>query len=319
MAKGGSLSINTKKRKVREALRNPIDVLNSLKTKACNESYHYERLYRNLYNEEFFLLAYQSIYPSEGNMTAGTDGKTIDGMGMDRIQKLIESMKKHNYQPNPARRTYIEKKNGKKRPLGIPSFDDKLVQEVIRMILESIYEPTFSNLSHGFRPNRSCHTALEQIQAKFTGTKWFIEGDIHGFFDNIEHAVLVSILRKRIKDEYFIAIIWKFLKAGYMEDWTFHNTYSGTPQGSIISPILSNIYLNEFDRYMETYIKQFESGKRRQRSEEYVSWEQKLKYLRYKKYSKGKWANLTAEERKTANNSIRTIRSEMLKCDYSEP
>lgn len=304
---------------MREALRNPIDVLNSLKTKACNESYHYERLYRNLYNEEFFFLAYQNIYASEGNMTAGTDGKTIDGMGMDRVQKLIESMKNHNYQPNPARRTYIEKKNGKKRPLGIPSFDDKLVQEVVRMILESIYEPTFSNLSHGFRPNRSCHTALEQIQAKFTGTKWFIEGDIHGFFDNIDHAVLVSILRKRIKDEHFIALIWKFLKAGYMENWIFHNTYSGTPQGSIISPILSNIYLNEFDRYMETYIKQFESGKRRQRSEEYVSWEQKLKYLRYKKYSKGKWANLTAEERKTANDRIRTIRCEMLKCDYSEP
>ncbi len=319
MAKGGSLSLNTKKGKVREALRNPIDVLNSLKTKACNESYHYERLYQNLYNEEFFLLAYRNIYASEGNMTAGTDGKTIDGMGMDRIQKLIESMKNHNYQPNPARRTYIEKKNGKKRPLGIPSFDDKLVQEVVRIILESIYEPTFSNLSHGFRPNRSCHTALEQIQAKFTGTKWFIEGDIHGFFDNIDHAVLVSILRKRIQDEYFIALIWKFLKAGYMEDWTFHNTYSGTPQESIISPILSNIYLNEFDRYMETYIKQFERGKRRQRSVEYVSWEQKLKYLRYKKYSKGKWAKLTAEERKTANDRIRTIRSEMLKCDYSEP
>lgn len=182
MAKGGSLSINIKKGKVREALRNPIDVLNSLKSKAGNEGYHYERLYRNLYNEEFYLLAYQNVYASEGNMTAGADGKTIDGMGMDRIQKLIEKMKDHSYQPNPARRTYIEKKNGKKRPLGIPSFDDKLVQEVVRLILESIYEPTFSNLSHGFRPNRSCHTALQQIQGTFTGVKWFIEGDIYGFF-----------------------------------------------------------------------------------------------------------------------------------------
>jgi len=319
MAKGGSLSINTKKRKVREALRNPIDVLNSLQAKACNESYHYERLYRNLYNEEFFLLAYQNIYASEGNMTAGTDDKTIDGMGMDRIQKLIESLKDHSYQPKPARRTYIEKKNGKKRPLGIPSFDDKLVQEIVRMILESIYEPTFSNLSHGFRPNRSCHTALQHIRTNFTGSKWFIEGDICGFFDNIDHTVLVNILRKRIEDEYFIALIWKFLKAGYMENWTFHNTYSGTPQGSNISPILSNVYLTEFDRYMEAYAKQFESGKKRQKSEEYANLEYKLKYLRYKKYTKDKWAKITAEEKKTATDSIRTIRSEMLKCDYSDP
>ena len=208
MAKGGSLSLNTKKGKVREALRNPIDVLNSLKSKACDEGYCYERLYRNLYNEEFSLLAYQNIYAREGNMTAGADGKTIDGMGMDRIQRLIGKMKNHSYQPNPARRTYIEKKNGKKRPLGIPSFDDKLVQEVVRLILESIYEPTFSNYSHGFRPNRSCHTALQQIQSTFTGVKWFIEGDICGFFDNIDHAVLINILRKRIHDEYFIALLW---------------------------------------------------------------------------------------------------------------
>lgn len=319
MAKGGSLSLNTKKGKVREALRNPIDVLNSLKSKAGNEGYHYERLYRNLYNEEFYLLAYQNIYASEGNMTAGADGKTIDGMGMDRIRKLIEKVKDHSYQPNPARRTYIEKKNGKKRPLGIPSFDDKLVQEVVRLILESIYEPTFSNLSHGFRPNRSCHTALQQIQGTFTGVKWFIEGDICGFFDNIDHTVLINILRRRIHDEYFIALLWKFLKAGYMEDWTFHNTYSGTPQGSIISPIMSNVYLNELDRYMEIYMKEFECGKKRQKSEEYARWEQKLKYLRYKLYAKDKWADMTAEERKTANDRIHAIRSEMMKCEYSNP
>ena len=263
-------------------MRNIIAVLNSLNSKAGNEVKHYERLYRYLYNEEFYLLAYQNIYASEGNMTAGADGKTIDGMGMDRIRKLIEKVKDHSYQPNPARRTYIEKKNGKKRPLGIPSFDDKLVQEVVRLILESIYEPTFSNLSHGFRPNRSCHTALQQIQGTFTGVKWFIEGDICGFFDNIDHTVLINILRRRIHDEYFIALLWKFLKAGYMEDWTFHNTYSGTPQGSIISPIMSNVYLNGLDRYMEIYMKEFECGKKRQKSEEYARWEQKLKYLRYK-------------------------------------
>ena len=131
-------------------MRSPENVLESLKSKACNKSYKYERLYRNLYNPQFYLLAYQRIQAKPGNMTAGTDGKTIDGMGMARINALIEKMRDFSYQPNPARRTYIPKSNGKMRPLGIPSFDDKLIQEVVRLILESIYEPTFSDYSHGF-------------------------------------------------------------------------------------------------------------------------------------------------------------------------
>lgn len=304
---------------MREALRNPIDVLNSLRKNACNESYHYERVYRNLYNSDFLLLAYQNIYASEGNMTAGADKKTIDGMGIERINEIIKGLKDHSYKPNPARRKYIKKKNGKMRPLGIPSIDDKLVQEVVRMILESIYEPTFSNLSHGFRPNRSCHTALLQVQANFTGTKWFVEGDIKGFFDNIDHNVLIGILRKRIKDEYFIALIWKFLKAGYLEEKIFNTTYSGTPQGSIISPILSNLYLNELDRYMEQYIKNFRMGKKRTKSEEYASLEHKLKYLRYEKLAPQKWNELNDSEKVKAVESIIAIREDMLKADYSDP
>ena len=195
-------------------MRSPENVLESLKSKACNKSYKYERLYRNLYNPQFYLLAYQRIQAKPGNMTAGTDGKTIDGMGMARINALIEKMRDFSYQPNPARRTYIPKSNGKMRPLGIPSFDDKLIQEVVRLILESIYEPTFSDYSHGFRINRSCHTALKYVQKYFTGTKWFVEGDIKGCFDNVDHHVLIAILRKRIADEYFIGLLWKFLKAG---------------------------------------------------------------------------------------------------------
>lgn len=219
-------------------MRSPQNVLESLSSKACNSNYRYQRLYRNLYNPEFYLIAYQKIQAKQGNMTAGTDGKTVDGIGMKRINALIARLKDFSYQPAPARRTYIPKANGKKRPLGIPSFDDKLVQEVVRMILESIYEPTFLNTSHGFRPKRSCHTALQHVQKNFTGVKWFVEGDIKGCFDHVDHHALVNILRRRIQDEHFIGLIWKFLKAGYMENWVYHNTYSGTPQGSIISLFL---------------------------------------------------------------------------------
>lgn len=250
-------------------MRNPEKVLNNLSKHSSDFSYKFERLYRLLFNEEMFFLAYQCIYAKQGNMTPGTDGRTIDQMSIQRIEKLIDSLKTEKYQPYPAKRVYIPKKNGKKRPLGIPSFEDKLVQEVIRLILEAIYEGHFENTSHGFRPHKSCHTALNQIQEKFTGVKWFIEGDIKGFFDNIKHEILVNILKERIADDRFIRLIRKFLKAGYMEKWKYHNTFSGTPQGGIVSPILANIYLDKFDKYMKEYTEQFNKGKRRKVGSEY--------------------------------------------------
>ena len=241
-------------------MRNPTHVLASLREQACKKEYKFDRLYRNLYNPEFYLEAYAKIAQSQGSMTAGTDGMTLDGMSKPRINQIIGKLKDHSYQPNPARRTYIDKKSdpSKKRPLGIPSIDDKLVHEIVRMILEAIYEPTFSTKSHGFRPKHSCHTALAQVQKTFTGVKWIIEGDIKACFDSFDHHVLVNVLRERIKDEYFIALIWKMLKAGYMEQWTYHNTFSGTPQGSGCSPILANIYLNELDKYMAKYKADFD-------------------------------------------------------------
>lgn len=250
-------------------MRSPETVLNNLSKHSSDLGYKYERLYRLLFNEEMFFLAYQRIYAKQGNMTPGTDGRTIDQMSIQRIERLIDALKTEEYQPHPAKRVYIPKKNGKKRPLGIPSFDDKLVQEVTRMILEAIYEGHFEYTSHGFRPHRSCHTALTQIQDKFTGAKWFIEGDIKGFFDNIKHEILVNILKERIADERFIRLIRKFLKAGYAEQWKFHNTYSGTPQGGIVSPILANIYLDKFDKYMKMYADKFNKGERRKVSSEY--------------------------------------------------
>ena len=220
-------------------MRKPTDVLNSLSDKSKDPAYKFQRLYRNLYNPEFYLLAYKNIAANKGSMTPGVNGITIDGMSSDRIEKLIASLKDHSYQPKPARRTYIAKKNNpaKKRPLGIPSGDDKLVQEIVRMILESIYEPTFSEASHGFRPKKSCHTALAKIQSTFTGARWFVEGDIQACFDSFDHHILINILRRRIQDESFLELMWKFLKAGYMEQWQFHKTYTGTPQGSGISPM----------------------------------------------------------------------------------
>ena len=242
-------------------MRNPIYVLKSLTEKANVKGYGYERLYRNLYNPEFYLLAYRKIATSPGSMTKGADGMSIDQMSMARINRIIQSLKDQSYKPNPARRTYIAKKNNpsKKRPLGIPSTNDKLVQEIVRMILEAIYEPTFSNRSHGFRPHRSCHTALSQIKDTFTGVRWMVEGDIQACFDSFDHHVLIDILRRRIKDEAFIALMWKFLKAGYMEQWEYHKTWSGTPQGSGVSPILANIYLSELDAYMEEYKERFDT------------------------------------------------------------
>lgn len=250
-------------------MRNPESVLNSLQEHSAQSNYVYKRLYRNLYSQEYFLQAYQNIYAKQGNMTAGVDGKTIDAMSIERINRLIEELKIEQYQPQPSKRVYIPKKNGKKRPLGIPTINDKLVQEAVRMILEAIYEGSFEYSSHGFRPEKSCHTALQSVDKKFKRCKWFVEGDIKSFFDNIDHQILINILRKKIKDEKFIRLIQKFLKAGYVEERITHATYSGTPQGGIISPILANIYLDQLDKFIEDYKKNFDKGKRRADCREY--------------------------------------------------
>lgn len=249
-------------------MRSPERVLNSLNEHSKDSSYKFERLHRILFNEELFYVAYQKIASNGGSTTKGSDGRSIDEMSLARIETLIASLKDESYQPHPSRRVHIPKKNGKTRPLGIPAFEDKLVQEVVRMILEAIYEGHFETTSHGFRPKRSCHTALLHIQKTFSGAKWFIEGDIKGFFDNIDHDVLVGILRERISDDRFIRLIRKFLKAGYVEDWTFHNTYSGMPQGGIVSPILANIYLDKLDKYVKEYIRHFDMGTKRRPGKE---------------------------------------------------
>ncbi|MBT2582418.1 reverse transcriptase/maturase family protein [Planococcus sp. ISL-109] len=290
-------------------MRIPKVVLSRLTTKAEDENYVFERLYRNLYNKEFYFEAYAKLYRNKGSHTKGINEDTIDGMSLKRIEKLIARIEDQTYQPNPARRTYIPKKNGKTRPLGIPTFEDKLIQEVVRQLLESIFEPQFTVHSHGFRPNLSCHTALKEIRNTFTGTRWFIEGDIKGFFDNIDHHILISILRKRIRDEKLINLIWKFLRAGYVEDWVFHKTYSGAPQGGIISPLLSNIYLNELDKYVEQYIEHYNKGKKRIHNIRYHNLASKI--AKRKSNNKRDWAILSEEEKKERLKELKTLYKEL--------
>ena len=227
-------------------------------------------LFKTMINcKEIWYEAYARIYSNKGAITEGISKNTLDGFSEARVEKIMEKLKSKIYRFSPARRVYIPKRNGKKRPLGIPTGDSKLVQEVARILLARVYEPIFSANSHGFRPNRSCHTALERIQEVWTGTKWFIEFDIKGFFDNMDHEVMISLLEKKIDDKRFIKLIKGMLKAGYLEEWQYHQTYSGCPQGGIISPILSNIYLHELDTFVDNLRWEVTRGKRRKVNPEY--------------------------------------------------
>lgn len=211
----------------------------------------------------------RKIASNRGAMTPGIDGKTFEDFGPDRLAPLIASVATGAYKPKPVRRVFIPKGKGKRRPLGIPTRDDRLVQEVARQLLERIYEPVFSKASHGFRPGRSCHTALEHVKAVWTGVKWLVDVDVAGFFENIDHDILLKLLRKRIDDERFIDLIRDMLKAGVMEGRAHTQTYSGTPQGGIVSPILANIYLHELDEFMAGRITAFEKGNTRATNPEY--------------------------------------------------
>ena len=210
-----------------------------------------QRVYRQLYKPELYELAYSQIYANKSALTKGTGEETLDGMSIERFERIIQKVKKEQYRWRPVRRTYIPKSDGSLRPLGMPSGDDKLLQAAMKLLLEAYYEPTFSQRSHGFRKYRGCQTALLQITQKHRGMSWFIEGDLKGCFDNIDHKTLIGILAEKIEDNRLLELLRKLLKAGYMEDWIKKGTYSGTPQGGIISPLLTNIYMDKFDQWVE--------------------------------------------------------------------
>jgi len=231
-----------------------------------------ERLYRQLFNRDLYLRAYGKLYANKGAMTPGTTSETVDQMSLDKIDSMIAAVRQERYRWKPVRRTYIPKRNGKSRPLGMPAWSDKLLQEVIRSLLEAYYEPQFSDHSHGFRTRRGCHSALHEITQRWKGVKWFIEGDICAFFDRIDHSILLKILHQKIHDNRFIRLLSHLLQAGYLEEWRYHKTHSGVPQGSILSPILANLVLDQFDQFVEqTLIPNHTRGQRRKTNPPYAA------------------------------------------------
>lgn len=259
----------------------------------ANEEEVFTKLYRYLLRPDIYFVAYKNLYANRGAATKGVNEDTADGFSEAKVDSIIKALANETYQPMPVRRTYIQKQNNRKklRPLGIPTFTDKLVQEVLRMILEAVYEPVFLNVSHGFRPKRGCHTALKQLRREFNGTRWFVEGDIKGCFDNIDHAVLVGLLNNKIKDARITKLIYKFLKAGYLENWQYHKTYSGTPQGGIISPLLANIYLHELDKFVMKLKSEFDTPEVGQITPEYRELHNEIKRLSHR------LTRVTGEER----------------------
>ncbi len=252
-----------KGRKVRE-MRTAETILNIIQDRG-KRRLPLDDVYRQLYNPDMYLRSYTKLYKNDGAMTPGTTGETVDGMSLEKIDRVIGAIRCEQWKWPPVRRIYIEKPKGGKRPLGMPDWSPKVVQDIIRSILEAYYEPQFSDRSHGFRPKKGCQTALTEIYNIWKGTKWFIEGDIKGCFDNIDHYTLMNILRENIHDNRFLRLIEGSLKAGYCEDWKYHPSLSGSPQGGIVSPILSNIYMDRLDKFVEnTLIPEHTQSERRE-------------------------------------------------------
>ncbi len=234
-------------------------------------------LYRHLYNPQFYLQAYARLYSNDGAMTPDTTGETVDGMSREKITTMIDLIRQERWRWSPVKRVYIPKRSGKLRPLGLPSWSSKVLQEVVRQVLSAYFEPRFSEHSHGFRPGRGCHTALSEIVHTWKGVHWVIEGDISDCFGRLDHDVLLNILGEHIQDNRFLRLIRHMLQAGYLEEWRWHETLSGAPQGGVCSPILSNIYLDKLDTYVETVLMpKYNRGKRRRPNPAYQQMEYAL-------------------------------------------
>jgi retron-type reverse transcriptase len=224
-------------------------------------------LYKLLCDRDIYRIAYEKLKSKPGNMTRGINPTTLDGMSIEVIDGIIDKLKTEKFQFTPGRRIEIPKKLGGSRPLTIAPPRDKLVQEAMRMIMDAIWDPSFVESSHGFRSGRSCHTALKEIKWKFQSSVWVIEGDISKCFDSIDHHKLMELIELKIKDRKFTRLIWKSIKAGYFEFNVYSNNIAGTPQGSIISPLLSNIFMDQLDTYVSKLKTEFDIGKTSKRSQ----------------------------------------------------
>ncbi len=216
-----------------------------------NNEWKHKELFRILHKEDIWVAAYENIKSNKGALTPGSTKETLDGMSLTRLNNLRKKVLTERYRFKPVKEIEIPKSDGRKRPLGLPTANDKVVQEVIRMVLEAIYEPCFSKQSFGFRRGMGTHDALQHIEGKFRWVDWVIEGDIEGAYPTIDHNRLCEILNKKIHDVRFMNLIRKLLKCGILRNEKFTRSSFGVPQGSIVSPILANIYYHEMDQWVE--------------------------------------------------------------------
>jgi len=255
-----------------------------LATWAKNDPEHrFFDIYHLLYDKSWLYRAYQAVKSNTGSKTAGVGSFNMSDFEENlenNLRDLQTSLRNETFTPKPVRRTYIPKGDGRERPLGIPTIKDRIVQETLRMILEPIYEIDFSQYSYGFRPNRNTMDALQVVKIMTDESHkyfWVIDADIKGFFDNVNHQTLEQIIQDRIKDTQIRNTIWKFLKAGIMEDGNYRHSMLGTPQGGIVSPLLANIYLNELDQW----VKQWTNIPRKEKNNRRRNGKGNWKYVRY--------------------------------------
>ena len=304
----GQRTLSTSSFAVNEKYINGRDLMSKMKVR----DEKYSGLYKLICNEDILFGAYYEIKSKPGNMTPGSDGKTLDGISQKLINEISIKLINETFQFKPSKRIWIPKANGKMRPLGIPSPRDKIVQQAMALLLNLIYEPEFKQTNHGYRPNRGCHTALAQI-SKWSGTLWAIEGDIKGFFDNVNHQLLANLLQKKIRDQQFIDLYWKMVKAGYVEEGVKRDSLLGIPQGGIVSPILSNIYLHEFDLFMEGLIDKHHSTAKdiTTRNPVYDKVTRRIQYLRDKYPQVAKRSKDISKEIDELRRQRRTIPSRL--------
>lgn len=216
-------------------------------------------IFRILYKDDIWIAAYENLKRNKGALTPGSTTETMDGMSLERLKRLKDKVCNESYKFNPVKLTSIPAGPGKRRPLGLPTANDKIVQEVMRIIFEAIYEPKFSKLSFGFRKGKGCHDALQHVEMRFRWVDYVIEGDIQQAYPTINHQILINLIKKQIEDQRFIRLVYKLLGCGVLDEEQLKWQKTGVPQGSIVSPILANIYYHELDNFIQDIKEQTET------------------------------------------------------------